>query len=150
MLAAKRQPGENLSRPAVSLNLPFATSLSSIRTLPHAKTSPHRPCQDHRIESQAPEKYRRAATRARRRLAGQSRIVRIRSITAVLRRSDIFKLPPHCRQRSISMSSTRFDDRAQARVPAPCACATRPCPRCRVRGGVGTIAARSLACGSAP
>jgi hypothetical protein len=43
--------------------------------------------------------------------------------------ATIFRLPPHCGQRSISMSNTRFSDRAQlVRVAAPGACA-QPVPQ---------------------
>ena len=84
--------------------------------------------------------------------AANPRCVRMRSITA---RSSItamiFSLPPHCGQRSISMSKTRFRRRAQViRARAPCA-QSLVCPVVVCAGGVGTIAARSLALGaSAP
>ena len=59
----------------------------------------------------------------------------------------IFRLPPHCGQRSISMSNTRLSKRAQLRrAEAPCAWAQSAAGAGLVSAAVGTIAARSLAC----
>ncbi len=86
--------------------------------------------------------------------AANPRCVRIRSITAGSSIAAMtFSLPPHCSQRSRSRSKTRFRSRAHVmRTRAPCACAQSPaCPVVVCAGGVGTIAARSLALGaSAP